>query len=265
MAKAFWNKLKVESNIVITAFMFFTRLPMPPIKNYNPVYLQKSSKYFSWVGLFVGFTACLPLYFLNDFFGWNITILLSMATTILVTGAFHEDGFADCCDAFGGGWNKEKILTIMKDSRLGTYGVIGLIGILSLKFAFLLALSQLVDINTFLLLVLLSHSFSRLAAVFMMHFLPYVQDIDASKAKPLANQKLSFLQMLIAFIAPIIPFLFLNLNYALIVLPIIPLFLYIKYYFNKWIGGYTGDCLGATQQIFELVIYFCSIIVAKLA
>lgn len=265
MAKAFWNKFKEERNIVITAFMFFTRLPMPTITNYNPVYLQKSSKYFSWVGLFVGFTACLPLFFLKDFFGWNITILLSMATTILVTGAFHEDGFADCCDAFGGGWDKPKILTIMKDSRLGTYGVIGLIGVLSVKFSLLLFLAQLLETKKLMLLLLIAHSFSRLAAVFMMHFLPYVQDIDASKAKPLANQKLNFWQIVIAIIAPVIPFLFLNHYFALIVLPIFPLFLYIKNYFNKWIGGYTGDCLGATQQIFELVFYFCSIIIAKLA
>lgn len=264
MANSFKRIFTSEIKVLITAFMFFTRLPMPTITNYSPSFLQQSSKYFSWVGLFVGFTACVPLYFLHDFLGWNITILLSMATSILVTGAFHEDGFADCCDAFGGGWNKEKILTIMKDSRLGTYGVIGLIGMLGFKFCLLTSLVHLINLKTLLLIMLIAHSVSRLMAVFMMQFLAYVQDIDASKSKPLANQKLNVWQISIAILGCVIPFLFINSIFLFVLLPILPIFLYIKFYFNKWIGGYTGDCLGASQQIFEVVIYFCVIILVKL-
>lgn len=263
MSMNIWERAKTECKIIITAFMFFTRLPMPTIKNYTPIFLQKSAKYFSWVGLFVGGCSCLVLFFLQRFFGWSIAILLSMASSILITGAFHEDGFADCCDAFGGGWHKDKILTIMKDSRLGTYGVIGLIGILGLKFSFLVCLAQCIDVITLSLIVLLAHSLSRLLAVFMMQFLTYVQDIDASKAKPLANQKLRLWELTVAILAILILFLFIDVKFSLVILPIVPLFLYIKYYFNKWIGGYTGDCLGATQQIFELVVYFCSIIIIK--
>lgn len=253
-----------EYKVFITACMFFTRLPLPAIKNYSPDYLQQSSKYFSWVGILVGCLAFLPIYFFHHFFDWQITIFLSMATSILVTGAFHEDGFADCCDAFGGGWTKDKILTIMKDSRLGTYGVIGLIGMLGFKYCLLLNLSSKINISSLFLIFILAHSLSRLAAVGMMQYLPYVQDIDASKAKPLANKKLTSFQGSIAIIGGALSFIFTSPTFLLIIVPIIAAFVYIKIFFNKWIGGYTGDCLGATQQIVEIIIYFFSIIITSL-
>ncbi|MFX4790150.1 adenosylcobinamide-GDP ribazoletransferase, partial [Acinetobacter baumannii] len=88
--------------------------------------------------------------------------------TLLITGAFHEDGLADCFDAFGGGWSKEQILTIMKDSRLGTYGVIGIVGALSLKYIILFDLAIKVPALQITFIFITAHAFSRMMAVTVM-------------------------------------------------------------------------------------------------
>src|SRR3954447_16259114 len=123
-----------EARLFFTAMMFFTRLPVPRYIDHSSEYLQRSSKYFSWMGLITGTISASSTFLFLYLFSMPVSVLLGMIVGILVTGAFHEDGFADTCDAFGGGWTKEKILAIMKDSRLGTFGVIGLIAILSIKF-----------------------------------------------------------------------------------------------------------------------------------
>ena len=93
--------------------------------------------YFPLIGWIVGGFSALIFWASSFLFPVSISIIFSMIASILVTGAFHEDGFADVCDGFGGGWTKEKILEIMKDSRVGSYGVIGMILMLGTKFAVL--------------------------------------------------------------------------------------------------------------------------------
>src|SRR5882724_4395211 len=122
--------------------MFLTRIRVPATIDHRPEYLQKSPRYFPLIGWIVGGISILVFLAFNKFFSENIALLASMIAGILTTGAFHEDGFADTCDGFGGGWTKEKILLIMKDSRLGTYGVIGLISILASKYLLLKELPQ---------------------------------------------------------------------------------------------------------------------------
>ena len=256
--------MKKEIQIFFSAVMFFTRIPVPTIKNFSSEQLQKSARYFSWVGLLVGIIGASVFYISQKYFSAYLAIAFSMLATILTTGAFHEDGFADCCDAFGGGWNKEKILTIMKDSRLGTYGVIGLIGILGFKFLLLHELLLFVSVKQMLLVMIAAHSCSRLMPVIVMQLLVYVQDIDVSKSKPLANRKLTILEMIIAIIGGLICFLFLPLYFLFILIPILLSTFLMANYFKKWIGGYTGDCLGTTQQISELIFYFGVILISIL-
>src|SRR6186713_2527843 len=129
--------MKKELRIFFTALMFYTRIPCPKNIDHNPDYLNKASRYFPLIGWIVG-GICFGVYYLSSFvFSVEIALILSIIAGILTTGAFHEDGFADVCDAFGGGWTKEKILLIMKDSRLGSYGVIGMMAILFCKFLLL--------------------------------------------------------------------------------------------------------------------------------
>ena len=100
--------MKKELHIFFTALMFYTRIPCPKNINHHPDYLNKASRYFPLVGWIVGGISFLIFYMTSFLFSVEIAVLLSMITGVLVTGAFHEDGFADVCDGFGGGWTKEK-------------------------------------------------------------------------------------------------------------------------------------------------------------
>jgi len=256
--------MKKQLHYFFTALMFLTRLPVPKITNHSSDMLQKSARYFSWVGLLVGGINALSFWLLQYLFSPALSIALMMVISILTTGAFHEDGFADVCDAFGGGWTKEKILLIMKDSRLGTYGVAGLISILSVKF---LALSELlsneIPVSTFVLVIIAAHSISRLSAVSVMQQYSYVADTDTSKSKPLADRKLTSLELVVAIIGAALPLCFLHYHFLLALLPVLVIRWYLGRYFYKWIGGYTGDCLGATQQLSELFFYLGCLLVWK--
>jgi adenosylcobinamide-GDP ribazoletransferase len=168
-----------------------------------------------------------------------------MVAGILTTGAFHEDGFADVCDGFGGGWTKEKILEIMKDSRTGAYGAIGIGLLLLFKF---IALTE-IPASQMCIAIIAAHSFSRLCAVGMVASSVYVRENDDAKAKPLAKI-ITIKEIIPAIIFGTAPLLLLG-KFSIAIL----LLIYMRSYFHKWIGGYTGDCLGAIQQITELMFY----------
>ncbi len=243
--------MKNEVRIFFTALMFYTRIPVPRWVDHNAEYLNRATKYFPLIGLIVG-AICAGVYLLSNYlFNAPIAIILSMASTILITGAFHEDGFADVCDGFGGGWTKEKILLIMKDSRVGAFGVIGLILILSLKFYLLLSL------NAYMLplFMITAHSVSRWTAATFVLTHQYVRENEDSKAKPVAKQFLA-IDFLMSTAFGLLPlFLLGNPAYFLVMVPVYLMKIYLGWYFKKWIGGYTGDCLGATQQLTEIVFY----------
>ncbi|WP_153800996.1 adenosylcobinamide-GDP ribazoletransferase [Foetidibacter luteolus] len=256
--------MKKQLHYFLTALMFLTRIPVPPIINHSDSMLQKSARYFTWVGLLVGVIAATAYWLLQHIFSPALALAFSMAVSILTTGAFHEDGFADVCDAFGGGWTKEKILLIMKDSRLGTYGVVGLICILSVKFLLLLELVAMPgSLNRFLVIIIAAHGISRLAGLTMMHQYSYVADMDTSKSKPVTTRKLTAAELTIACAGAALPFIFLPYTFLLAILLVIPARLYLGWYFHKWIGGYTGDCLGATQQVTEIFFYIGCLLIWK--
>lgn len=238
--------------------MFFTRIPCPKWVDHKPEYLKKSTKYFSLVGIIIGSIGALIYYGSSYILSHEIAILLSMVSTIYATGAFHEDGFADVCDGLGGGWTKEKILLIMKDSRLGTYGVIGLLFILGLKFLALREAS-----NYYIPLILISgHSLSRFIATTLIYTHPYVRETE-SKSENASNNITSSMLIFNAFFA-IIPLFFFKTPYVFIT--IIPMYLskmYLGKKFKKWLGGQTGDCSGAVQQLSEVVFYLSIIILWK--
>ena len=122
--------IKRQIHIFFTALMFYTRIPCPKNIDHDPEYLNKASRYFPLIGWIVGGLSFLVFIFFEELFTVPIAVVFSIVASVLVTGGFHEDGFADVCDGFGGGWTKEKILLIMKDSAIGAYGALGLILIL---------------------------------------------------------------------------------------------------------------------------------------
>lgn len=255
--------MKKEINIFLTALMFFTRIPVPKKIDHNQDLLQKSARYFSWVGLLVGAIGAMVFLILSKIFSPALSLAFSILSTILTTGSFHEDGFADCCDAFGGGWTKTKILAIMKDSRLGTYGVVGLIAILGFKFLLLIDIMGFQLPQKTSLFMIAAHSISRLMAVSIMQQYEYVQDPDTSKSKPLADRKLTIKELVIAITGSLITFIFLPAIFLIALIPVLVVRWYAGRYFKKWIGGYTGDCLGATQQICEIAFYISVLLLSK--
>jgi adenosylcobinamide-GDP ribazoletransferase len=241
--------MKKEIRIFFTAVMFLTRLPVPGTTDHSSEYLRQAPRYFPMVGWIVGGLCSLAFWLFVRFVSLDIGILASMITGLLVTGALHEDGFADVCDGMGGGWTKEKILLIMKDSRIGAYGAIGLTSVLAAKFLLLK------ELPVFIPTVVAAHSVSRLMPVLLMKTGVYAADPDQSKTRPLAGPSVSGAGLAVALILALAPFALLPWYFPVVVVPALAITYGMYRWFFKWIGGYTGDCLGAVQQVTEITVY----------
>lgn len=247
--------MKKQSHIFFTALMFFTRIPCPKGIDHSPDILKKSTRYFSLVGLLIGGISTFCYLIAVQIFNTDIALAISMFASIWATGAFHEDGFADVCDGFGGAWTKDKILLIMKDSQLGTYGTVGLILILTLKF---LALKDIP--NEYIALTIISgHSISRFIAATLLFTLPYVRDPELNKTKT-AVDKMTLNSLMVNAFFGLVPLVFFqNAKLFFVLIPLGTTKWWMAGFFKKCIGGQTGDCIGALQQISE-VIYYLSLL-----
>jgi len=233
--------LRAEAEYFLGAVRFFTRLPVPAWVGHSSEALNKAARYFPAVGLLVGVLAALAFALCSLFWPKTLAVLAAMACTLYFTGAFHEDGWSDMVDGFGGGWEKAQILNIMKDSRIGSFGAAALIMMLLGKFCALIA----------------GHTLSRFCATTLMHRLDYVR--DEGKAKPLAT-RIGTRELALAGATTL-----LGLALALVVLGPLAVALgvalaalatlWLARLFRRRIGGYTGDCLGATQQLAEVAFY----------
>jgi adenosylcobinamide-GDP ribazoletransferase len=249
--------MKKEINIFFTALMFYTRIPCPNWITHDEDMLNKATKYFPLIGYIVGTISFFIFYSTKFFVGTQIATGLAIVAAIFTTGAFHEDGFGDVCDGFGGGWTKDKILTIMKDSRVGAYGSIGLTMLLLLKF---LIFSQLAFTGFnwmwLLLVYVMIHSLSRLTAISISFFIPYAREDESSKVKPIA--KAFSWQVIVGALffglMPLAVMISRHWMYLFLLIPSILIIFFATRYFTKWLGGYTGDCLGAAEQVAELFI-----------
>jgi adenosylcobinamide-GDP ribazoletransferase len=242
------NCLQREWRNLVLALGFFTRIPAPSVSNFQESDLNSASKYFPLVGWLIGAIAAFVLWVSSQIFAQDIAIILSMIATIYATGAFHEDGLTDAIDGLGGGWEKEQVLTIMQDSRIGSYGAVAIILALLLKYT---ALSH-TSLWMVPLVLIAGHSVSRLCAVLVMATQSYVK--SSGKAKPLATQ-LTKMDLFIALFFGLLPLVFLNSIYCLALGFVALVWAWFSVIISKRIGGYTGDCLGATQQLTEIAFY----------
>ena len=258
------NVLKREVQLLLTAVMFYTRLPVPKCLPFSQDRLNLSRKYFPAIGTIIGCISGLCYFVSVPVLGVSLAVLLSMCVSILATGAFHEDGFADSCDGLGGGWEKDSVLTIMKDSRIGTYGTVGLISILAVKAIALIEIAKLVPVSLFLLVYIAAHTWSRQLSSSAIEFFNYVQDIDQSKVKPITDRHLPFTAQVLSFLTSaliLISLIVIELQFLYAVLVAAFVAIYFLRYSNKRIGGYTGDILGATQQLAEVSFYIAALAV----
>ena len=250
--------MKKEIQIFFNALTFYTCIPCPRWITYSEEYSSRSTKYLPLIGWIVGGLSALIFWGCTFIFPISVGIILSMIASILFTGAFHEDGLADVCDGFGGGHTKEKKLEIMKDSHIGAFGATGLILILFLKF------SSLNEIYFRILpfAIIAAHSLSRFAAITMIRTHQYVRGEDSKII--FLSKKISSLDLVIAGLFGIIPILlFQNIFYFILIVPVFIVRWILGIYFKKQIGGYTGDCLGATQQVCEVVFYISLLVLWK--
>ena len=243
--------IRRELEYFFGAIRFFTRLPVPHWVGHSAEMLNRSARYFSAVGLLVGAIGALVFIAAEQFWPQPVAVLLSMAATIYATGAFHEDGLADTVDGLGGGWDKLRILEIMKDSRVGSYGVLAMVLALLGKFVLLASLG--VTLVPFALLA--GHSVSRFCSTMLLATLDYVREDLLAKSKPLAT-RLSGGELLFALLAALAALPFLPFENALAACGLAALAtIWLARKFRRWLGGYTGDCLGATQQVSEIAFY----------
>ena len=260
-----------ELALFFTALMFYTRLPCPTWTPHSDSALNKATQYFPLIGWIVGAIAAAVFWLAAGYFSVLTAALLATAATILVTGAFHEDGFADTCDGFGGGWTKSRILEIMKDSRIGVFGALGLGMLVAIKLSliqdYFRSFSTIEGGISMLLFFINAHTLSRFMATSCVYFGTYARSNDdvGAKAKPLAKSfegKRYLLASTMALI-PILLWFLLSGKAALLLIPIVMAIVTWRLlrYVERWIEGYTGDCLGAVQQITEVVFYLAVVVV----
>jgi adenosylcobinamide-GDP ribazoletransferase len=249
-------RLVQELRLFFVALQFFTRVPVPAWVGFTPEWLNRSARYFPAVGLCVGAVAAGVFRAAEGLFPTAVAAGLSMSATLLLTGGFHEDGLADTCDGLGGAVDRERALAIMKDSRIGSYGALGLLMVLGLKAATLTALPSPLAVPA----LLLGHCASRAAAVGVMACLAYAGDAEHAKAKPLV-QRIATTDAALALAWP---------GAAAVALAawqpawiaaiatglalVVAITLSAVRWLRRRIGGYTGDTLGAVQQVAELLL-----------
>jgi adenosylcobinamide-GDP ribazoletransferase len=239
-----------ELKRLLAALQYFTRLPVPRWVGHGQTLLDDSVRYFPAVGLVVGAIGAAVLLGAQMLWPAPVAVLLSMIATLLVTGAFHEDGLADAVDGLGGGLDRGRALAIMKDSRIGAFGAIALGMALLLKFVILCSVPS----GYAALLLLAGHAVSRLGAVFIMTRMPYARDTDDSRSKPLVQQ-VSVVSVVVATLTGVVALLPLRLTGVLGLLVVAIVCLAWGWYLRRRLGGYTGDCLGAAQQLAECAFY----------
>jgi adenosylcobinamide-GDP ribazoletransferase len=248
-----------QLRLLCVATQFLTRLPTPRLRDFDSSWLAQSTRYFPLVGVLVGLANVLLWWLASRRLPASVSIGLMMGFSMLLTGAFHEDGFADTCDGLGGGSSRERALAIMQDSRIGAFGAIGLFLMLGLKWTTLLALPGAV----FAQCVVASHMLSRWCAIGLIAFLPYARADAGAKSKDFAGRLRGGEWILSGVIglfglAPLawlsrrggIPLDWAALAAGVGVAAVIAVLsgLYVRHR----IGGYTGDCLGGVQQLTEL-------------
>ncbi len=235
------------------AQQLLTRLPCPAWTAWRPEDLAFSTKWFPTVGLIIGGLAAIfvAIFGFLGFSGWIIAVI-AVAAPPIFTGGFHEDAFADVCDAFGG-MTPQRRREIMRDSLIGSFGAAGISLILIGKVA---ALSEQTW-RTLAPTIICAHVISRWSSVVTIRISKYVNDPE-SLAKPYAGTVTNS-RLVVATLFPTLPlsvFLFGPIIGASVLAGVVLFCLISAHFFRRWIGGVTGDCLGALNQLCELGVYF---------
>lgn len=238
---------------LIAALSFFTRIPFWRLSSLESRHYENIVPMWPVAGILTGVFMSCTFYMTSLVLPNTVAIVIAMISRILMTGGLHEDGFADFCDGFGGGStglpekDRERTLRIMKDSFIGTYGVLGLILYFLLLWNILYSLSDLLPLWKMMIFMIVVDVFSKFMSSMIVYFLPYARDAENAKNKIVYNKgSRPYIAMFLSVITLNAPILFL-------------LFRWMK---NR-IGGYTGDCCGATFMLMELYNYLILLILCE--
>ncbi|RPH44838.1 MAG: adenosylcobinamide-GDP ribazoletransferase [Burkholderiales bacterium] len=259
-----------QLRLLLVAIQFYSRIPvtgrLAAWMGWDDAWLGRATRYFPLVGLIVALGQSLVYVAASIVLPHPVAVLLALAAGLLLTGAFHEDGWADFCDGFGGGTDRARTLAIMRDSRIGAYGAIGVVTLLMLRFETLAH----VGTDWIVVALLCAAAVSRGCAVLVMASLRYARDEDDAKAKPVAEHVAPVDTVLaVAFAAA--PAVVLSLwigswtpaavaaSLALLATAVLRRMMATR------LGGYTGDCLGAVQQVAEVAFLLGMLVVLDLS
>ena len=239
------------------AFIFFTRLPFwrlrqPPQQSYAAVV-----EWWPLTGWLTAAIMAATLYFGSMILPYPVAIILAIVTRLLTTGALHEDGLADFFDGFGGGGSdRKRILTIMKDSHIGTFGVLSLIVYFSLLFTALLSLPA----NVAALAILAADPFSKMVASQLILMMPYARTAETAKNRTIYRKPSTAAGICLA-VQGLLPFagfvwyLKGTLDWSMLIfVPCLTMYLLYRVIWSR-LKGYTGDCCGAVCLLVELAFY----------
>jgi len=242
-----------EVDPFVNAIRFLTRFPVPSTESLDDDWLARAAKYFPAVGLMVGALSALVFVIAARFWSGLIPAVLAVAASIWVTGAFHEDGLADTVDGFGGGSSVEARLAIMKDSRIGTYGTLALGFSVALRVA---ALALMTPSFAWVALIA-AHAGARGAATWAMTALPYAGDPGTTRIiySGTVLDRPGAMTALLITLAALLPALLKapSALFAGLILGVLGV-LTVVALARRLIGGYTGDVLGAVEQVAEIGI-----------
>lgn len=257
-----------ELRALSAALTFMTRIPTWRVVAHDVSDLPASATYFPLVGLVVGGAGAGVWWLASSIWSPWVAVLLSMVTTIRLTGAFHEDALADSLDGFGGGWTREQVLRIMKDSRVGSYALVGVCMALILKAALLVDLAALPPLDrgemlpawpTVVVALLVAHMLGRTSSVALIGTLRYVRSDEPSTRESAGRPfvgGMSRIRAAVALLAAVLLCFALLGNRAWpVLLAVVVTTALAARYFHSRLGGITGDALGATNQVVELMVY----------
>ena len=251
-------------NRIWASLIFFTRLPFwrlhePPKECFNTVV-----EHWPLVGWLTGGIMAATLWLGAQVLPYSIAVLLAIVMRLMVTGALHEDGLADFLDGFGGGGNnRQRILDIMKDSHIGTYGVIGLILYLLLLFFCLSSMTP----EMAALSILAADPYAKMLTSQLITMMPYARKEEEAKAKVVYRQisVAAGISLAVQGLLPLGLFIwYTGVEWSTLVF--IPALVMYFLYLLIWrkIHGYTGDCCGAVCLLVELSVYLTLLISSTL-
>jgi len=246
-----------ELRLIGVALQFLSRCPLPPawLQPWQPPWLNDCVRHFPLVGALLGAAAGAVLWGAGQLWNPWIAALLALAFSAWACGGFHEDGLADTCDGLGGAVSRERALAIMKDSRIGSYGALGLLFVTALRVAALAALAAR-DLQVAAWALVWVGAAARWLPVALMGLLPYAGDAEHAKAKPLAIglnlQPAGWALLWLLALAAALP---LTVRaFALSAGVLLVLLCTLRAWLRRRLGGYTGDTLGASEQLAEAAL-----------